>query len=188
MPPSSAQRSSSSAGAAPPQKAASATANDLASARPPKYRFTSSSVIVSPAKSLASWSAAADSERRSWPTDCTRGRRVVRHPRAAAGTSAADEPASSERELLRLHLGDRVACAAWSTRRALLAAAVHQHQGDVLGRRRGVRQQAVDGLLRNLLDRPHHHCTAAREQRGLVSSASAPGPTSLAEISVRSAS
>ena len=36
VPPSIAQRSSSSAGRRRPQKAASATANDLASARPPK--------------------------------------------------------------------------------------------------------------------------------------------------------
>ena len=67
-----AQRSSSRATRRRPQNAASATANDLASARPPKYLRTFSTVSASSGKSLVSWSAAAARERRSWPTAETR--------------------------------------------------------------------------------------------------------------------
>ena len=48
---------------------------------------------------------------------------------------------------------------------ALLAAAVHEHQGDVLGRRVAVGHQPVDGLLGQVLEAAHHHAAHGGEQR-----------------------
>ena len=102
MPASSAQRSSSSADERRPQKAASATANDFASARPPKYCFTSVTPSGRSGKSDTSWVAAAASDRRSWPDRLDQRHRGVLVDPAARG---ADLGGHEPRELRRLQLG-----------------------------------------------------------------------------------
>ena len=131
MPASRAQRSSSSAASRRPQKAASATAKDFASARPPKYCLTFSMVSDSPGKSLVSWSAAAASERRSWPTACTSAPAaslsiVAPWRRTSAATNDGNSEALSSPDFDSVtgpSLRSLVEHAA-----ALRAAAVHQHQ------------------------------------------------------------
>ena len=120
MPVSSAQRSSSSAWARRPEKAASATANDLASARPPKYSRTSSSPMVSPGKSDTSWETAAARPRRSWPTACTSAAVAAwsMRPPAARASDGHEPGVVARAQLGRLRLGHRRrACAAWSAPR-----------------------------------------------------------------------
>ena len=50
--------------------------------------------------------------------------------------------------------------------RALLPAAVHEHDGDVVGGRRGVLQQAVHRLLGEVLQAAHHDAARGGEERG----------------------
>ena len=111
-----------------PQKAASATANDFASARPPKYRLTFSVVSGSPGKSLASWSAAADSDAEvladGLDQEAARRRCSMRH--RAARTSATTKPGySAARQRHGLHLGH-----------APQLAQLGQHAAALLARRR----------------------------------------------------
>ena len=116
-----------------------------------------------------SWSAAAASERRSCPTACTR------KPAASWSivepwlrTSAATKPENLRRlELAGLRFGDRLELAQLGQHAAaLLAAAVDEHERDVLDGRGGVRQQPLDGLLGEILQAAHDDAADAREERG----------------------
>ena len=78
-----------------------------------------------------------------------------RTPGSSEGRSSTDFDLGDGRQLAEL--GEHPA--------ALLPAAVHEHQGDVVGRGRGVAQQAVDRLLGQVLEIADHDAPDAGEER-----------------------
>ena len=146
----------------------SATANDLASARPPKYFLTISTVSGWPSKSLASWLAAAESARRSWPTAWIRksaasGSMRTWRARSSLTTKPGNSRAVSGADFTSVTLAELAQLGQQAA--ALGAAAVGQHQRDVLGRRGGVVEQAGRRLLGQVLQAAYDDAAGRGEQR-----------------------
>ena len=169
VPPSSAQRSSSSATCAAPGEGGVGHGERLRLGPAAEVLLDLSTSSCSSGEVAGQLVAAADSERRSWPTACTRKpRRPGRSWPPGRATSAATKPGNSDGlELGRLHLGDGGQLAQLGEHARCPSA---RRRGPAPGRRRRParrRSRAARRRTRRAGPRgPGHHAAGGREQRG----------------------